>query len=362
MDELSVRLGRWLAEQVGGPTPMLSMRPSSSAAGFSGQTILFDVHWDDEELPSGAYALKTPPVDDPHPLFPRYDLRRQVDALRLVGEHTDAPVPTVQWWSEDAGPLGCPFMVMTQVSGEVASDMPPYTFGGWVHELSDRARTEVERSFIRSMAAVHVPKSTLPGLEVLHVDAPGATALERHVALQRAYYDWIRGDHRFPLVEAAFTWLEDRWPAEGGSSGIVWGDARLANAMFRDAEVVGLLDWEAAAIGPPEIDLSWAIYFADYFQRIAVGHGFAGLPRFMVPTELIHRYRDASGREPVHLEWHLVYAALRQGLTSIRVTERAVLRNQQERPADQQDLIADRRFLEDLVEGRSSPDLVLGRT
>jgi aminoglycoside phosphotransferase (APT) family kinase protein len=250
---------------------------------------------------------------------------------------------------------------MDRIDGEVASDVPPYTFGGWIEDAEPDRQRQVERSFSRALAELHVvaPDADLSPLEL---DDRGDTPLQRHVAHQRAYYDWIRGEGRFPLIEQAFEWLDDRWPSLEGPSGIVWGDARLANAMFREGEVVALLDWEAGAVGPPEIDLAWALYFGDYFQRIAERHGHKGLPDFMRPDRVVDTYVHRTGREPRDLHWHYVYATLRQALTSIRVWERAALRGQQAQPSDPQDLIADRRFLEDLLTGRTSLDLATRST
>ena len=87
------------------------------------------------------------------------------------------------------------------------------------------------------------------------------------------YYDWIRGDATFALIEATFQWLDEHWPQDEGETVISWGDSRLANVLFRDAEPVAVLDWEAVALGPRELDLGWLIFFHDYFQRIAVRVG-----------------------------------------------------------------------------------------
>src|SRR4051794_40432346 len=129
-------LAGWLGERAGGVPPVVELLDRSPTAGFSGATLLFDASWDDEAQPSGSYVLKMAPLEDPHPLFPAYDLGRQVAAMRLVADHTDAPVPSVPWWEPDPGVLGGPFLVMDRVDGAVASDVPPYTFGGWIMDLA----------------------------------------------------------------------------------------------------------------------------------------------------------------------------------------------------------------------------------
>src|SRR4051794_13842732 len=55
-------LAGWLAGQVDGPVPAVSFAATSDNAGFSGETVLVDVSWVEDRLPSGAYVLKMPPV------------------------------------------------------------------------------------------------------------------------------------------------------------------------------------------------------------------------------------------------------------------------------------------------------------
>ncbi len=37
--------------------------------------------------------------------------------------------------------------------------------------------------------------------------------------------------------------------------------------MFRDFEVVAVLDWEMASLGPPEVDLAWFLFFERFFSE-----------------------------------------------------------------------------------------------
>ena len=48
---------------------------------------------------------------------------------------------------------------------------------------------------------------------------------------------------------------------------ITWGDSRLANQMFRDHEVVAVLDWEMVALGDPRIDLGWWLFLQRFCYR-----------------------------------------------------------------------------------------------
>jgi aminoglycoside phosphotransferase (APT) family kinase protein len=130
-----------------------------------------------------------------------------------------------------------------------------------------------------------------------------------------------------------------------------WGDARVGNILFRDFEPVAVLDWEAAAAGPRELDLGWLIFFHQYFQRFATMFGVEGMPLFLEQRRVLARYADLTGHQAQDMDWYLAYAALRQALTSIRVSSRAVHFGERGAPDDPQDLILDRQHLEDIVSG-----------
>lgn len=335
-------LRAWLAMRIG-PEFVLSLRGFPSTAGNSSDTVLFDVN--DE-----AYVLRLPPEPDSFPLFPTYDLARQAAAMELVERTSSAPVPHVVWFERDETFFGGPFLVMDRIDGVPLPDNPPYVFGGWLMDASDEERARLEDGMVRVLAGIHDADTTAADLDTLDLAVPGDSPLRRHVAHQHAYHHWIASSAgtEFPLIDAAFAWLEERWPAVEGAPVICWGDARPANVLFRDFEPVAVLDWEKVAIGPREVDIGWNLFFHQYFQRVAERHGYPGIADFMEPQRFVAAYTSATGYEPRDLDWYLAYAELGQALTSIRVSMRAVAIGQVERPTDPQDLIMDRAHLEEL--------------
>ena len=154
----------------------------------------------------------------------------------------------------------------------------------------------------------------------------GPTSLHRHVANQRRYYDWIHAAAGLPAHRATFAWLEEHWPAERVrrpcSAGAMPGSPTCCGEGVRPAAV---LDWEAVAIGPRELDLGWLLFFHEYFQRIAERYGFERDSRTSSTGRVVvDAYDERTGHDVRDLEWYLVYAELRQALTSIRVSSRAV--------------------------------------
>ena len=64
-------------------------------------------------------------------------------------------------------------------------------------------------------------------------DAEGDTALRRHVADLRSYYEWVASDgNRSPLIERTFEWMDANWPEDDTDVVLSWGDARIGNTMY----------------------------------------------------------------------------------------------------------------------------------
>jgi len=100
------------------------------------------------------------------------------------------------------------------------------------------------------------------------------------------------------------------------------------------------------------LDLGWLVFFHEYYQRIAVRYGYKGVPGLLEREQVLKDYAEHSKHKPRDVAWYLVYAELRQALTSIRVSSRAVHFGERAAPDDPQDLIIDRDHLEAVIAGR----------
>ena len=129
------QLVAWLAEQLrADDVPRIDDVRGPDGAGLSSETMLFDFAWSaGGEQRAGSYVLRLPPPADAYPLFPKYELERQVAAMRFVRDRSRVPVPAVLWFEPDPDVLGPPFFVMEQIDGVAVPDMPPYVFGQLGH-------------------------------------------------------------------------------------------------------------------------------------------------------------------------------------------------------------------------------------
>ena len=342
LEELRERATAWLRGRVGEDASVSEMsRPSEN--GMSSETLFFTATWSEGKK---RCVARLAPAVEAVPVFPSYDLRAQFEIMRLAREKAGIPAPRALWFEPDAGPLGTPFFVMERAEGEVPPDVMPYTFGGWLHDASPEDQRRLQDASVGIVAALH--QAAFTPAELTPFGAPG---LRAHVEAQRAYYTWAHGERPIPVLERAFAWLEEHWPDDPGPDVLTWGDARIGNMMFQDFAPVAVLDWEMAAVGPRELDLSWMIFLHRFFQDLCPAMGLPGLPDMFRPENVAAHYTALTGYEPVDLDWFVTYGALRHAIVMTRATRRGVLLDGGEIPEDPDDLILHRRALQWLMDG-----------
>jgi aminoglycoside phosphotransferase (APT) family kinase protein len=352
-EELARRLTAWLGTRIPGASAAEAKIPASN--GMSSETLLFDIDHPDPAtaaLPVRSCALRLAADPAAYTVFPRYDMARQHRTMERVAEHTDIPVPRVLWLEEDPAPLGAPFFVMERAEGRVPPDVMPYTYeGNWLHAATDTERERLEHATVAILARLH---DQFPGEEADFLAAPGTgSPLRRHVDAQHAYYGWVvEGRPRSALIERAFARLEELWPADEGPTVLSWGDARIGNIIYHGFEPAAVLDWEMAGLGPRELDLGWIIYLHRFFQDLTESSGQPGLPGFLRRDNVEERYAELTGHTPRAMDFHTLYAALRQAVVMLRIGYRQVHFGEARPPADPDDLILHRGSLEAMVEGR----------
>ncbi|XUL86819.1 phosphotransferase family protein [Streptomyces galilaeus] len=346
-EELAHRLTAWLDTRLPGAKAVDIRVPASN--GMSSETLLFDIEHPEPPLRACALRLAADPAA--YTVFPVYDLPSQFRTMRLVADRTDLPVPEVRWLEEDPGPLGAPFFVMERVEGRVPPDVMPYTYeGNWLHAATDAERERLEAASIGLIARLH---DQVPSAEAEFLALPGeGDALSRHVAAQRAYYDWVvDGLARSPLIESAFDRLTELWPADPGETVLNWGDARIGNVVYDGFDPVAVLDWEMAAPAPREVDLGWTVYLHRFFQDLTVAFGQPGLPEFFRRDRVEARYAELTGHTPRDMDFYTLYAALRHAIVMLRVAYRQVHFGESAVPADPDTLILHHGSLRAMVQG-----------
>lgn len=299
----------WLAERLGAPVAITRF-DMPRASGFSNETVLLDAVVGGETL---ALVARVAPAA--YTLFPDYDLTAQRRVLEgLAG--TDVPVPAVHWSGPaEASPFGSEFFLMDRVPGQAAPDVPPYTARGWLLDASPAQQRTAYVDGLAQLVRVAAVDWAATGLDLVVDPELGPPGVQQELAYYRAYLPWMAGERRLPLFEDTLDWLAASAPA-GGELCFSWGDARLGNQLFEDFRVTAVLDWEMAALCPPEADLGYWLAVLDFYT---VGHGLPPLPGFPGRSETIELYEALGGRPPADLHWWEVFGIFRFAILLARL-------------------------------------------
>lgn len=213
-----------------------------------------------------------------------------------LADEPDVPSPSVFGFDPDPALFGAPFFVMERIDGLVPADNPSFYQAQWFAQLGEQERRTFWRRSIETMAALH--RVDRHKFAFLDRPALGSNGIEQDLGYWRRYAQWC-GANRLPVIQRAEDWLVDNLPGDA-PPGFSWGDARPQNMIYRDNVPVAVLDWDTASLAGAEADLAWWGYMAQ---------GHTNLPGWGTGHEMLAIWRDAVGRAPEYLDWHLVKTA-----------------------------------------------------
>ena len=345
----------WLAGALPtGAEPRVTLHSGIDANGMSSETLVFDATWtEDGEDRTGEYVARVAPSPDEYPVFMDYALQDQYDAMRIVGERTSVPVPTVGLFEPTGEVLGTPFFLMDRIDGIVPPDVPPYNWGdNWLADASKEDQRRLQDNTIQAIAGLHSIQDAADAFGFLDRSAhPGETPLARNLAWVRAWYEWAIPDlGPSPITERTLGWLEANLPATSGADTVLcWGDSRIGNVMYQDFAPVGVLDWEMATIGPREMDLSWIVFAHMVFESITAVFEMPGMPHFMREEDVTATYAEVTGVELGDLTWYHLYNAVVWCVVFMRTGARSIHFGEVERPDDIETLFHHKPLMERLL-------------
>jgi aminoglycoside phosphotransferase (APT) family kinase protein len=349
---LPTRLADWLATLLpDGANPVVTMHSGVDANGMSSETLILDAAWtQDGQQHLGEYVARVAPSSEDLPVFPNYALQDQYDAMKTVGELTDVPVPAVRWMEPTGEVLGTPFFLMDRIDGVVPQDVLPYNFGdNWLHDASREDQRRLQDSSVAVLAKLHAIPDAGTTFGFLDPHQPGETLLARNLARTRAWYDFAVTDiGRSQVVERGLAWLEANLP-ENTDTVLCWGDSRIGNVMYQDFEPVAVLDWEMAAIGPRELDVSWIVFAHRVFEAITGMLELPGMPHFLAEEDVKATYEELSGVELGDLHWYHVYNGVQWAIVFMRTGARQIHFGEIERPDDIETLFHHKPLLDALL-------------
>ena len=315
------QLSQWLQKRLPSARNLEVLGLAKPAAtGFSNDTLLFDLHWDETgKKRSKGYVVRIEPTGPG--VFPEYDLSLQYNIMDILGKKTSIPVPAMLDIESDASVLGAAFYVMEKVEGRIPPDNPPYHSEGWLKEAPEAEQAKVWWSCLDTMVDIHKLDWKAMGMGFLECSSPGETHLTKQLNSLTSYYDWAARGIPNPTIEPALRWLVANKPEEPETPSILWGDSRIGNMIFREGECVAVLDWEMAGLGDPEQDLAWWLFLDRHHSEGVEAPRIPGLPSH---AETVARYEEKMGRSVEHLDYYEIFAATHFSAIMMRVAQQLV--------------------------------------
>lgn len=249
--------------------------------GFSNLTYLL-------HTTTGDYVLRRPPRGVGKGVA--HDMSREHRILTVLTAR-GVPVPRPLVLCEDESVIGAPFYLMTRLDGEIlrAAPAPP---------PSPRTMRLLSASFVDSLVAIHAVGPSDPAIA-------GLGKAEGYVTRQIAGWSKRWADARtddLPAMDALVAWIAANSPAPVATT-LVHNDYKYDNLVLDPndlSHIIGILDWEMAALGDPFFDVGTSLGYwveaGDHPAFRTLGLGATALPGNFTRLELWERYIEKSGR------------------------------------------------------------------
>jgi aminoglycoside phosphotransferase (APT) family kinase protein len=315
-------LAPWLAKALNAPDlELVALR--SPGAGSSAETHIVTVRGTVNGLRRELGVVVRRQNNDSD-LFLESDLEPLTLTMTQVAKASSnrIPVPRVFGLERDPSLLGAPFMAMELLPGRIIQQSPNYNREGWLADLPTAQRATVWNNALEMMAKIHRVDASC-GFEFLNHPQRGARGLDQYLNWVEEWYVWARAGRPHHITDMAIQRLKTQRPRDP-AVGLIWGDPQSSNFLFAaDGSVSGIIDWEMAALGPPEADLAWWLFFDDLFSTGMGVPRLAGLPD---RAACIRTYEAALGRSVQQLEYYDLLAAFRMAIVGMRSVDRQIKR------------------------------------
>jgi len=243
---------------------------------------------------TSTWALRRPPLA--HVLPTAHDMVREYTVISALRE-TSVPVANTVALCDDVAVLGAPFYLMSFVDG-VVLDKPKSVRG-----LTPAKAREVCDQLVDALVDLH---SVVPESVGLAEFGRADGFLARQV--RRWHQQWQASETEpRAVLDEAISRLNATLP-EQSAPGIVHGDYRLTNVMYRPdlSGIAAVVDWEMSTLGDPLTDVGMLVVY----QTLSAQDDFV-MPRmspedgWSTAAEMVERYRAGSDRDLDHLDWYV---------------------------------------------------------
>lgn len=303
-------LARWLTPILApeGEVRLIAIKVPST--GYSALTVLMDAELRD----SGGTRVRPLVLRLEKPgqhVFLDTDIARQGEMMMALGRF-GLPVPRVVGIESDARLLGGKFLVMDRVEGLSLPQSPNYHIAGLLTELDDKGRRHLWDDALATIARIN-QLNWREGFQFLDKPRYGPPGLGQYLGWLQAWKEEAMEGQPDPVIDRALARLVSEQPLNPHVN-VLWGDSNPGNYLFNPGgDVVAALDFEAAALGPAEIDIAWW-----FFMDEMLSHGHQRLPGLPSREEQLALYEAILGRRVSDLDYFELLAATRIALVIAR--------------------------------------------
>jgi aminoglycoside phosphotransferase (APT) family kinase protein len=216
------------------------------------------------------------------------------------------PVPEPILSCADPSVIGAPFFLMEDLAGDAIRFELPVTFA-----TVKNAPRAIAEHVVDALATLHTTDPAGVGLADL---SKPTGYIERQVRLWQGQLDYARV-RPVPDLDWTSRWLAQNLPGDVARPSLVHGDYKLDNVIFSctaPPRLLGVVDWEMAALGDPLADLGWLLAFwcegGTPPPELTILPRITELPTFPRRAELAERYAWRVGRELPDLRFYVVLA------------------------------------------------------
>ena len=243
------------------------------------------------------------------------DLARQAQMMSALSQQPAIPVPSIRGIETDSQILGGQFIVMDRVDGESLPQNPAYYVDGLLTRISPEQRQQLWTEAVGAVAQIN-RLDWQQGFEFLNKPHYGPPGLEQYLGWLSAWRDEVMDHESNPVLDQAIAKLLADKP-NNPHVDVLWGDSNPGNFMFSETgHVTAVLDFEAAALGPAEIDIGWW-----FFIDSMINFGVEPLPGIPDKATLLASYEAKLGRKVQSLDYYELLAAVRIGLVIARTVK-----------------------------------------
>lgn len=280
-----------------GPVTVSDLRLPPATGGASTGLIIFTALFNASGDVRKLVLRYDPGVSHVH----EYDMVLQYRLLNTL-KVTDVLAPQVLAVDSSGEYFGVQGFVMDFVDG---TPLPStYTANGPLFDATPEVRTAMIRKALTALATIHQVDWRALQLDVLLNKGRGNTSIERNLEWYRDAMLWGASNHR-TLLDPVFDWLIDNQPHSARLT-LCHGDSSLPNYVFKDNDVVAVLDWEFAFIGLPASDLGFQLMAHEVLN--VEKPPLPGIPDL---NERLAMYEEICGHKIEHWDYGFTIACLK---------------------------------------------------